>query len=253
MPIEPFSIIWNRGVYALLSIAAMAFAIVCFQWSLADIAIYKIDNFLDKEYSRPLSDDNADMWREKRLLMENTLALRSDSVLYYANAERFYQLLDTLESKSPALIQTLGWRGNEQKALDYARLALQIRPSSAFLWKEVVLSDVALKQYGKELNGAIERAVSLDAWNKELLFSMIKLGLDNWDHIDMSAQFSVMLAMEHLIAIDEQQMLLHNGSSKIKSGLILTALTAVKACPVDNQIKAELPKFDNFCNARTPK
>ncbi len=253
MPIEPSSIIWNRGVYALLSMAAMALAFVCFQWSSADITIYKIDNFLDKEYFKPVSDNNADEWREKRLRLENTLASRSDSAYYYANAERFYQLLDTLESKSPALIQKLGWQANEQKALDYARLALQIRPSSAFLWKEVVLSDVALKQYGKELNGAFERAVSLDAWNKQLLFNMIKLGLDNWDHIDMPAQFSVMLAMDHLIAIDEQYRLLHNGNSAIKSALILTALTAVKACPIDNQLKAKLPKFDVFCNTRNLK
>lgn len=224
-------------------------AIICFRWSAADITNYQIDYFLDTAFLKSLSgtDADVDVWQKKRRQLEDTLRSRPDSSVYYANAERFYQKLDTLESLTPALIKKLGWKDNEQKALDYARTALQIRPSSAFLWKQVTLSDLALKQYGNELNGAFERAVSLDGWNKELLFKIIRLGLENWENIDDSAKQSVMLAMEHFLIIDDQLIMLHDGNSTINAKLILTTLNAAKACTTNNQLKAKLPKFDAFC------
>jgi len=247
---KPFERIRHIFVNAALILMTIGLTTVCFRWSSADITTNQIDYFLDTAFLKSISgtDADAEVWRKKRMQLEDILQSRPDNSLYYAQAERFYQKLDTLESYAPALINKLAWRGNEQKALDYVRTALQIRPSSAFLWKEVALSDVALKQYGKELDGALERAVSLDGWNKELLFMTIKLGLDHWGNIDESAQRAIMQAMEHLLAIDEQLTAIDKKKS-INAALVLTALSGVKACLMDNQLKTSLPKLDAFCNA----
>lgn len=192
-------------------------AYLSFRWALADVLAVQTRYQLNTALMVGQSLD-ARQWRLTRDLLEKTLWLHPDYSGYLELAELFYQVA---ASQPAVLLDELGWHDNQEKALDYARRALLIRPSWPYFWDELILSKVALKQFDSELTGAMERAVTLGPWEESVQYDVAFTGLDQWDNLEMVARQSAILALDKTLIMQRdpqpliKQMLAHANIGKL--------------------------------------
>lgn len=207
-------------IYALLILFFLGLSIISFRWSLADILATQVDYHLDT-VDEASTNKNAEAWRKISLQLQRCLSLRDNAPRYLESAERFYQMLDTLETDAPELLKELGWKDNEQKALGFTRRSLQFRPSWPYLWEEMALSKAGLKEFDDELTGSFERAIKLGLWEQSIMNDLTWIGLDSWDNLAKQAQHLVFQAIEQSLVIGlgkshfEQQLPAHTNFIKI--------------------------------------
>lgn len=217
-------------------------AILCFRWSYASVLDTQIHYHLDAANAKANSR-NVKHWLQARDYLEQILNLRPQHPLYQETAERFYQTLDTLETDAPVIVNELGWKQNEQQALQYARLSLQSMPSWPYLWKQLTLSKVTLGQIDRELSGAYAKARELGPWEKNLQFDLAAIALENWDNLDIDTRQYSLKAIERILTIvpDRPEAKLVNNHVKMADTCIL-----LKAEPAD-----EYPMLNKACQSRS--
>jgi tetratricopeptide (TPR) repeat protein len=176
--------------------------ITAIRWSLADVYATQVTHHLDT-VNVDSSNKNAGQWRLARQYLDRTLALRPAYGRYFELAETFYQVLDSLESDGNPLIQELSWRNNAFEALDNADRGLRLTPSWPYLWRQLALSKLALKQFDDKLTGAFERAIHLGPWEREVQYDVAVLGLDDWPNLKEETRFHVVKAMEQSLMMDQ--------------------------------------------------
>lgn len=167
----------------------------CFHGAVTDILATQVRYQLAQvQYGdKPL---DSEQWKRTHKLLEQTLKRNADRASYLELAAQFYQELDNQESPP---LEELRWHENEEKALAYSRRALLLRPSWLYLWDNLVVSKVRLKQYDSELTGAMERAINLGPWDESVQYDVATLGLDAWDGLDQAARETVTMATERSI------------------------------------------------------
>jgi tetratricopeptide (TPR) repeat protein len=185
---------------AILALAVLA--ITAMRWALADVYATQVRHHLDT-VNDDSSNKNAGQWRLARQHLDRTLELRPAYARYFEQAEIFYQILDTLESEGNPLIQELAWKNNASEALEYARRGLRLTPSWPYLWKQLALSKLALKQFDDQLTGAFERAVHLGPWERDVQYDVAVLGLDDWPSLKEEPRLQVVKAMKQSLAMDQ--------------------------------------------------
>lgn len=172
-----------------------------FRWALADVLSTQVWHQLEKAQTTGQSLD-AKHWTLSRTWLEKTLWLHPDYSGHLELAEFFYQVAGDQPTE---LLDELGWHDNHEKALDYARRALLIRPTWPYLWDELILNKVILNQFDNELTGAIERAVTLGPWEKSVQYDVAFTGLDYWDDLEIAARQWIMLAMNRTLFLQRDQ------------------------------------------------
>lgn len=183
-------------------LALVALAVTAMRWALADVYATQVRHHLDT-VNDDSSNKNAGQWRLARQHLDRSLELRPAYARYFEQAEIFYQILDTLESEGNPLIQELAWKNNAPEALEYARRSLRLTPSWPYLWKQLALSKLALKQFDDELTGAFERAVHLGPWERDVQYDVAVLGLDDWPSLKEETRLHVVKAMEQSLKMDQ--------------------------------------------------
>ncbi|MGR8999688.1 MAG: hypothetical protein ACU88J_11665 [Gammaproteobacteria bacterium] len=181
---------------AVITLSVLA-AYISIRWAIADILETQIRYQLSKAQTVHHTLD-AREWRLTHDMLKKTLELHPDYSGYLELAAFFYRVA---ASRSQALVDELGWHDSQQQALEYARSALQKRPSWPYLWDDLFQSKVRLKQFDNELTGAMERAVTLGPWEEPVQYDIAFDGLDEWDNLPTEARQTVLKAMEQNLAM----------------------------------------------------
>lgn len=189
-------------LYVSVILTLIVLAITAMRWSLADVYATQVSHHLDA-VNDDSSNKNAGQWRLARQHLNKTLELRPDYARYFELAETFYQILDSLESEGNPLIQELAWKNNAFEALDNANRGLRLTPSWPYLWRQLALSKLALKQFDDKLTGAFERAIHLGPWEREVQYDVAVLGLEDWPNLNEEARLHVVKAMEQSLMMDQ--------------------------------------------------
>jgi tetratricopeptide (TPR) repeat protein len=189
-------------LYLSIILTLIVLAITAMRWSLADVYATQVSHHLDA-VNDDSSNKNAGQWRLARQHLNKTLELRPDYARYFELAETFYQILDSLESEENPLIQELAWKNNAFEALDNANRGLRLTPSWPYLWRQLALSKLALKQFDDKLTGAFERAIHLGPWEREIQYDVAVLGLEDWPNLNEEARLHVVKAMEQSLMMDQ--------------------------------------------------
>lgn len=227
------------------ALSLLTLAINCFRWSYADILASQIEYHLSAADKAPQKRTVED-WRQADQYLQQILSLRTQHPQYIEIAERYYQVLDTLETEAPALIDELGWKNNEQQALLSARKGLQLIPTWPYLWKQLVLSKVTLKQFDQELSLAIIKAVELGPWEKPVQYEIAVIGLENWDRLNEQSQNSVLNAIENMLQIRPDRLY------DIK--LLLSHTNITKACILSTSFPdGSFKNFRKHCDLVTTR
>jgi hypothetical protein len=185
-------------LYVMVIPSFVVLAGIALRWSLADVYATQLSHHLHTLNNRS-TNKNAEQWRLARQHLEKSLELRPVYARYFELGEKFYQKLDMLEADKNPLIKELAWHKNEEKALDYARRGLRLMPSWPYLWKQLVLSKLTLKQFDDELTGAFERAVYLGPWERSVQNDLVILGLNEWRNLSSEARLSVASAINQIL------------------------------------------------------
>lgn len=235
----------NSGIKQIIAILAilglLALAIICFRWSYADVLVNQIDYHLSAADKAPEKRTAKD-WRQADRYLQQIISTRTQHPQYIETAERFYQVLDTLETEAPALIEELGWRNNEQQALHYAREGLQLIPTWPYLWKQLVLSKVTLKQFDQELTAAIQKSVELGAWEKPVQYEIAVMGLANWDNLNTSSQNNILNTIENMLQIRPDR--------RYDTKLLLSHVNIAKACMLSASVtEGQFKNFKQHCDS----
>lgn len=226
-------------LYLPLFAALLYLAMLCLRWSVSDIQATQVEYHL-KTLKQASANKTVKAWRQAKQQLDSSLASRPENPQHLELAEYFYQVLDGLETEAPELMQELGWQNNEAQALNYARSALQIKPSWPYAWKQLVLSKSTLKQYDSEMSGGYAKAMELGKWEATVVVDLVDLGLRDWENLNAQTKHVVQQAIEQLISINQTK----NKDSKP----LLDSLNAAKACP-EQQTQTELTLFSAYCNA----
>jgi len=181
-------------------IGLLSLAVICFRWAYADVLNTQIAYHLDVSEANP-NGRNVKHWRQARNYLDQVLSIRPQQALYLESAERFYQTLDTLETDAPEVIAELSWLHNEEQALKYARLGLQSMPSWPYLWKQLVLSKVTLRQIDQELTSAYAKAQQLGPWDKTIQFELAAIALENWDDLNTDIRQLSLKPIDHILSM----------------------------------------------------
>jgi len=220
-------------------------ALLCFRWTLADILQTQVDFFLETVNTDSTNKTVKD-WRIADSQLAEALRLRQSNSRYLETAESFYQILDTLEADAPALLAELGWKGNEPKALEFARAGLALKPTWPYLWKQLVLSKLGLKQYDNELSGALEKVISLGLYQKNIVYEISALGIADWEHLDPKSRLSVMQALDFFILL--------NKDSKLDETYLLNYLNAAHVCAIkDSSVLNGFEVLERYCRTAQEK
>jgi hypothetical protein len=213
-------------------------AYLSFRWALADILVAQVRYQLEKAQTEEQPLD-AKQWLLARQWLENAMQLHPDYSDYLEMAAFFYYVAGI---QPKALLDELGWHDNQEKTLAYARRALRIRPSWPYLWNELILSKVALKQFDGELTGALERAVTLGPWEESVLEDIAFTGLDQWNNFEKTAQKWILVAMDKFMEINK------NSDPLINE--LATHENFGKICDARNEVpNASLKMLDKSCKS----
>ncbi|MFZ2171867.1 MAG: hypothetical protein WAW61_19780 [Methylococcaceae bacterium] len=183
---------------ALIALSVLA-AYISIRWAIADILETQIRYQLSKAQTAGHRLD-AREWRLTQDMLQKTLELHPDYSAYLELAVFFYQVA---AGRPQALLDELGWHDSRQQALKYARSALLKRPTWPDLWDDLFQSKIRLKQFDNELTGAMERAVTLGAWEEQVQYDIAFDGLDEWDNLPAAAQQTVLKAMEQTLSMQK--------------------------------------------------
>lgn len=154
----------------------------CFKWAAANVLATQVTYQLNNG-TWQTTPENLRKWRQARQQLQQILSLRSNNAEYLELAENFYQDLDTMETDAPTLINALGWQQNAKLALQFGQQAVCLRPSWPNLWKEIVLSKMALEQYDEQFQAAYAQAIKLGGWENETLQTMPSLAEEAWEQL----------------------------------------------------------------------
>lgn len=232
---------FTRNIVIIIAILSLLFlAIKCFRWSYADILSYQIEYHLNVADSAP-EKRTVKHWRQADHYLQQILNLRPQHPQYLEAAERFYQVLDTLETEAPAIINELDWKNNEQQALKYARAGLQLIPSWPYLWKQLVLSKITLKQFDQELNAAFSKATKLGPWERVSQYEIATLGLENWQSLNIETQKHILMAIDHILI---------SKSSQLYNVKVITShVNMVNACALSKVLpQQDMPNISRHCH-----
>ena len=235
------------SVYLLIPIVLffIYLGMLCFRWALADILHVQVDYLLETVNAKSTNKTVND-WRQAEGQLAEVLQLRGDNTRYLETAESFYQTLDSLESEAPALLAELGWKGSEAKALDFARAGLVLKPTWPYLWKQLILSKLGLKQFDNELSGAFDAVIRLGLYQNYIAFEISALGIADWEHLDPHSRQSVMQALDFFMLL--------NKDLNLDETYFLNYINAVTVCSIKD--KSVLIGFDvlgRYCRAITEK
>lgn len=225
----------------LLTFFLLAMSYISFRWSYADILATQVSYHVYTADKDPKKRNVKD-WRQAEQYLQTILAIRAEHPQYQEIAERFYQVVDTLETEAPMIVKELGWNKSEYKAIDHARQGLQLMPTWPYLWKQLVLSKVTLKQFDNELTSAIAKAVQLGAWEKRVQYEIAMIGLENWEHLSLESQIQILFSIENMLNIKPDK--------RYDVKVLLTHNKIVNAC-VLNQVlpEAGFIKIQQSCEA----
>ncbi|MGR9037261.1 MAG: hypothetical protein ACU83O_11845 [Gammaproteobacteria bacterium] len=203
---------------AIAAVSLLLFAAcLCFRWSFANVLSLQVRHLLGKAQTIGQSL-NTEQWRFTHQLMTKTLQLHPDYSDYLEMSKLFYQVAD---DRSDELPEELGWRGNEDKSLEYARRAVLARPSWPYYWQDLMTIKINLNQFDSELTGAMERAVHLGPWEAAVQYDVAYQGLEHWDRLPKSAYPWVIMAADKILLIENRshppinEMLAHPNFEKL--------------------------------------
>jgi hypothetical protein len=184
---------------ASLLVLSLLAAYISVRWAIADILETQIRYQLSKAQTIGHTLD-AREWRLTQDMLQKVLELHPDYSVYSKLAVFFYQVA---ASRPQALLDELGWHDGWQQALAYNRSALLKRPSWPYLWDDLFQNKIRLKQFDKELSGAMERAVTLGPWEEAVQYDIAFDGLDKWEWLPAAAQQTVLKAMEQTLSMQQ--------------------------------------------------
>ncbi|MGJ0486521.1 MAG: hypothetical protein ACR65R_18580 [Methylomicrobium sp.] len=190
------AILYMPAILGLIIMAGIAM-----RWSLADVYAIQLSHHLDT-VNQDLSNKNDAQWRLASQHLGRTLELRSANARYLELAGAFNQKLELLRFDKEPLAQELGWQPNEFRALDYVRRSLRLTPSWPYLWNQLAVTKLVLKQFDDELTGAMERSLDLGPWERSVQYKLALFGLNNWPNLQDKAHSLVFQAMAKTSAME---------------------------------------------------
>ena len=172
-------------------------AYICFRWAFADILSVQVRYQIGKAQTIGQTM-SAKQWRLSREMLQKTLKLHPDYSDYLDMGKLFFQVASV--QKAPLLAE-LNWPNSKQIALDYARDAVLARPSWPYFWNELILLKAALSQFDGEMVGALQRALTLGAWEEPILYDITNMGLEHWDKLPENSYPWIVLAVDKTLVV----------------------------------------------------
>ncbi|WP_157385824.1 hypothetical protein [Methylosarcina fibrata] len=189
----------RRYLLVTLALLLIGLAYLSFRWALADVLAQQVWHQLDKS-QMPGHELDAAQWQQTRDWLEDSVRLHPNYSANLELAEIFY----LSAGNQPAGLQDeLGWHDSNELALSYTRRALMIKPTWPYLWNDLFLIKVALRQFDRELTNGIERAVTLGPWEKSVQYDIALTGLDYWDNLEPAAHQWVAIAMDKALVMQK--------------------------------------------------
>lgn len=194
-PLIPTS---NKILASLVILLSCLAAYLCIRWAIADILKTQVNYQLNKAQGVGIT---AQQWQDAENMLQTAMKLHLDNADTMILAIWFYQ---TATNQSQILLNELGWQQTQQITLDYTRRALQIRPSSPYLWDQLFVSKTELEQFDDKLAQVMQRTLVMGPWESAVQYDIAFIGMDHWDKLSPAAQQVVLTAAEKTLVIEKK-------------------------------------------------
>jgi len=176
------------AVLLLLSTILVTTAMNAGYRGLADLYYYPVKKFLGTPGQKG---------EPRRLTIEQAKTLLSDARRWDENNP------DSLRAKAQVLAKKAEdrffWQSVDMvplnDSLGYTRKALQLRPSSPWLWADIAMVKMMLGEYDDEMEGAMLRASELGPWQPLVQIQLAHIGMAIWPRLSGSARQAVLSAI----------------------------------------------------------
>lgn len=220
---------------AILLLSILLYTSAC--WAFADILETQIRHQLGKAQTVGKSL-TASEWRLTRKMLDMGLELHPNYSGNWILAAFFHQIAG---NRPKEMLQELDWKDDQLQAVHYSRLTALNRPSSSYVWDELISNKLRLKQFDTELSGAMKRATELGLWENNVQYHLAILGLDFWEQLKLDDQMTVLSAMEQILSIQ-------NDSPRLQERMQQSSYFPV-ACAATSEFRTQLhlQKLQELC------